>query len=409
MTDTLAYKIISVRDPPGDVAYSLLVVHRDTGSPDVVGSLYAAHLGMSGRARNTALHELNQVMKILTWSRQHEPEILVRVAAGQVPSLPETRNLCAWMRFRSGIALGRATPSQAKTYNASLTSIRRFLEWLIVESSHGNAPVMSAALSASALTWSQIQPMSAGALNVAPDLTDSEIKKIEDFLYYRMHNFSASSKNVPCRDYLMWRMCIEYGIRLGELLCITLQHLPTKELPVLTIERLNHRTNFHDPRTSPPSVKTLGRTLGQFFKRSAFPELFSLYLNEHRWIWAKRKGGQRYQKTALPHELLIISTTTGMPLSIQGAESRALFISESTGVKFNWHMCRHAFFNRADADLSIIENDHDRRTRKAGIIYIGGWSAEASYGIYTRASQRKKSRHASLSLIKSGAREMDGE
>ncbi|MBE3638675.1 site-specific integrase [Mangrovicoccus algicola] len=257
---------------------------------------------------------------------------------------------------------------------------------------------MARALDAHGKVWRQVKPLDIAKEEFAEDLEDAEIREIETFLAHAAASGGADSR-VAARDYLMWRMAIEYGLRIGEILALRLEDLPCRTQDWLKILRTDRRGDLVDPRAPrAPQVKTLGRDLGYYFRNSRFPELFSRYQLSHRWVWASRKSGARYQKTRFAHPYLVINATDGMPLSMQSAQRRAAFIRAETGVDFHWHAARHSFFNRAYVLMDAIKDPLEREEMRAGLVYWGGWSSEDSLDIYTATARRNKARGAAFAL-----------
>jgi len=276
--------------------------------------------------------------------------------------------------------------------------VRHYSEWAVTEGNAGDATAMTRALEAHGKVWRQVKPINVAKEKFAEDLEDAEIREIETFLAHAAASGGAD-RRVAVRDYLMWRMAIEYGLRIGEILALRLEDLPSRKQDWLKILRTDHRGDLVDPRApKAPQVKTLGRDLGYYFRNSRFPQLFSLYQSSHRWVWASRKSGARYQKNRFAHPYLVINATDGMPLSMQSAQRRAAFIRAETGVDFHWHMARHSFFNRAYVLMDAIKDPHEREERRAGLVYWGGWSSPDSLDIYTATARRNKARGAALAL-----------
>ena len=376
-----------------------LLIDRVSRRPSMLGCLYGAHLAQTTKKPNTAKKEVEAVALLLTWSMETVPNLPIQLAKGQPLTLSQTRNFTAWLQRRSDISANSVSPSKARTYNAALASTRRFIDWCLIMGNEGDGAAMDNALKTSSKVWDMMGKMPVHEDQHAQDLEDDEIREIESFLFGLAFPAQGRARHVHVRDYLMWRLAIEYGLRIGEILALRDVDLPTRDANHLKIVRTDHRDNETDPRTpNAPQVKTLGRDLGYYFRNTRFPGLFNRYINDFRWVWATRKSGARYQKNRFSHPFLLVNTTDGMPLSIQTAEARAAWISKETGIAFKWHKCRHSFFNRAYVAMDALQDPHERAERKAGLVYWGGWSDESSLDIYTRAAQRNKGRRGSFAL-----------
>ena len=336
---------------------------------------------------------------LLAWAAAIAPNVPMQLAAGTPLTLPQTHNLTNWLRARSGIAATSAPPEKAHTYNATVIRIREFIRWCLIVGNAENQIAMDSAIKASDRIWRMMGTMPVTAQEFADDLEDDEIRAIETFLHGLAFPPAGPANPVHVRDYLMWRLAIEYGLRIGEILALRDKDLPTREANHLRIVRTDQRGDDVDPRGArAPQVKTLGRDLGCYFRNTAFPGLFNRYLSEHRWVWARRKSGAQYQKTRFGHGYLLVSTTDGSPLSMSSAAARARWIAKETGVNFHWHACRHSFFNRAYVAMERLKDRHEYAKRRAGLVYWGGWSNPDSLDIYTRTAQRNRARSASFDL-----------
>lgn len=375
-----------------------LLQDRRNLHPNVLGTLFGAHLHTTTVKANTAKKAMEAVAFLMTWSAGSAPDMPLQLAEGQPLTLTQCRAFTAWLKARSGIGQDNLAPEAAHTFNSTVANVRRFAEWAIIEGNSGKASEMNAALDAHNRIWRQVKPLPASNLQFAEDLEDDEIREIETYLRHAAESDSSDNR-VAVRDYLIWRMAIEYGLRIGEILALRVNDLPSLTRDYLRIVRTDRRDDLVDPRgAKAPQVKTLGRDLGYFFRNTRFPELFSSYQASHRWVWARRKSGARYQKTRFAHPYFLINTTDGSPLSMQSAQARATSIRKATGIEFHWHKTRHAFFNRAYVAMEAITDPHEKEDRRAGLVYWGGWISEDSLDIYTRTARRNKGRRGSFAL-----------
>lgn len=397
-----AYRaLFNTHDPrrQGDSGIEVVVVNRNTNTPSVLGCIYAAHLCRSGKKIATIKSDLQSAIALLTWSDEAEEHLPLQLAHSKPLELYQIRKLTAWLRSRSQISDHSASPAQASTYNATIGGIRRFIDFMFLESgSHCNESTI-AALDLSKRRWKRFSAIKVGVDGYADDLEDEQIAAIEGCLAANLSSGSSNDRRTAMRDYLMWRLAIEYGIRISEMLALRIEDLPSREANYLKIVRTEHRPNYFDPRGSnAPSVKTAGRELGYYFSNTRFPLLFNQYLLDHRWAWSRKKSGLRFKRTHFKHDFVLTSIKDGAPLSLQAAQTRAADISYKTGIDFNWHACRHSFFNRAYAAMEKIENREERAERKKALVYWGGWTAETSLDIYTRTARRNKARTAAFAL-----------
>jgi integrase len=287
---------------------------------------------------------------------------------------------------------------QVATVNAISLGAKAFIRWLVLHTKECGADQLNHRLSLVDDNWSTHAVLPTRTVRQAKDYEADEISEIERFFVYQAFRKDDHKARNGVRNYLIWRLAIEYGLRIGEILALRVQDLPSERKPYLEVVRIEHRNDGADPRgTNAPKAKTLGRELGQYFQNSRFPELFSIYRSSERWAWAKRKSGRRYQKTSFSHPYLLI-TNSGAPLSMSSAQAIAQSVKSATSIDFRWHRARHTFFNRAYEKMLEIEDPHQRRIRLDGLMYMGGWSSEESLSIYAAAAQRKSARSASYDL-----------
>ena len=182
-------------------------------------------------------------------------------------------------------------------------------------------------------------------------------------------------------------------MRIGEVLAMRMQDIPTRGRPYFSIVRIEERgDDFKDPRITPPRPKTLSRDLGFLFSNTAFPRLINDYVTEHRYIWATSKG-KKFKRFILPHKFLI-TTNGGKPLSQSSASHIAKTISTNTGIDFHWHLARHAFFNRAYFAATQAENDNSREIKMTDLVVWGGWSDDKSLQLYSERVRADRARFA---------------
>lgn len=223
-------------------------------------------------------------------------------------------------------------------------------------------------------------------------MLDEEIAAIEQFLKPNNRS-SAVGERIAYRDYLMWRMAIELGLRKGEILAMRTSDCPTRNAPYFKIVRIEERgSDYTDPRPNPPRPKTLSRDLGLLFDSTVFPKLVSDYVSAYRYKIVVING-KKQKQFLLQHKFLIVAHN-GEPLSLRAADDVAKAIKRGTGVDFNWHLARHSFFNRAYAAVAGAEDADARTAQIADIVHWGGWESSKSLEVYSRRARAERARHA---------------
>lgn len=219
---------------------------------------------------------------------------------------------------------------------------------------------------------------------LAPDLDESEIIAIEQYLKQEVVIKRGENLDVVFRNYLIWRLAIEMGLRISEILALRLQDCPQYGKNYISIIRIDERgSDYIDPRgVYAPRPKTLSRDLGFIIEDSPLPRLIQKYISKHRYR-KKQCGGKQF---LLEHDFLILAKNTGSPLAIFSAESIAKKIAKNSSVSgYHWHIARHAFFNRTYSAVALNQSHVN------DLVYYGGWSDPKSLKIYAQSAIRTRS------------------
>ncbi|MCL1479187.1 MAG: site-specific integrase [Marinobacter sp.] len=401
--DVLPFQLASANIPGNGIRHLLL--NRKTGFPMPAASLYEVNLAQRSGSYNTCRTALYNLAYLYSWAFGKGIDLDELLLLGRGLSRPHIRSFAAWLRNRNKTDSGQIALSKRTSINAKLQSCSAACVWFINQ--FATSPGIShREIETQILANSQKKAWTEAKLksprnNLAPDLTEQEISEIEAFLNPENHH-RETNKDLAFRDYLFWRMAIEFGMRLGEILAMRISDCPSRNAPYFRIVRIEERgEHYHDPREKPPRPKTLSRDLGFLFDNTRFPHLVSNYITEHRlpWIW---RHGKRVRKLILPHNFLI-TAQNGAPLSIRSAHRIAKDIREGTGINFYWHIARHAFFNRAYSEIATITNREEYRAKFDDLIWWGGWSNPDSLNQYIRRARADRAR-TPLRILQNGAR-----
>ncbi|WP_408913622.1 hypothetical protein [Brucella pseudogrignonensis] len=393
----LRFRAVPVHSIAGK--YQFLLVNTETQELSHIGSMYGAHLALTSRAQATSKKALQHASEILSWIEERAAGLDHGLARGEPLARHHILSFKKWLRDRHGGEGAITSPEAAATINASLAGAKQFINWCVMQGDGHSLSEIGRYLLELDNTWATSAKEPVPSTAYANDFDDSEIREIETYLFHlAFPSRNASPRASDFRTYLMWRLAIEYGLRIGEILALRETDLPSSGENYLRIVRTEYRDGLIDPRgVNSPRVKTLGRDLGYRFKNTRFPELFNQYRIQHRWVWARRKSGRRYQQIKLPHPYLLISAS-GRPLSISRAEQIGAEISAATGIDFRWHRARHSFFNRVYVATIAISDITLRKDAMKGLVYWGGWKCEESLDIYTRTARRNQARTAAFQL-----------
>jgi integrase len=364
----------------------------------VVGSLYEAHLANRFDSPSTCSKELTALARLLEWGSASAVDIERTFLQGHFLSAIQIADFAQWLKRRSGHEGFKAAPHAFRIqYNATLNAAARaetyFARQAFAPSGLSIDPTTQfrGAIDFQRGAWSAQKAKVRKEL-LAPDLTDEEIQAIEAFLRPGSH-LTGTERQLAERDYLVWRMAIECGMRIGEILCTRLEDCPGRGRPYFSIVRIEERHDASDPRHPyAPRPKTLSRDLGFVLEATRFPRLATDFVGNYRYV-TQRSKGRMVRRFLLPHQFLIVSKR-GEPLSRKGASAIARRISIGTGIGFHWHLARHAFFNRAYAAVRDQPGVDEQRARTQDLIAWGGWESAASLEIYVRRARRERTQNS---------------
>jgi integrase len=169
------------------------------------------------------------------------------------------------------------------------------------------------------------------------------------------------------RNWLMYRLARDCGLRRGEILKLTLEDvLPGRSGGLKVVRRPD---DPHDPRLPAPAVKTKGRTLPTTPELDA---LLSAYLCGPPP--GRRVGGRTHY---------LITSLAGHPLSLAStAELMETFRRHSGIEHLRWHSLRHTWAESFIADCFAAREGTLRRDEQEQAFdrlrYAGGWHSDAA-------------------------------
>lgn len=396
----MPYRVSAFLTPAGVIRHVLL--ESDSCVPMRAASLYEAHLAQKTDSHNTRATELSYFASLYEWADEHDIPLDTKLLTGQGLTIPHVHAFAAWLKAQRAQPNGVIPQRKRRTVNAALRVCAAISRWFITAFASPATNRLRRTVDIEMLVQAQRRAWNGACIKVrqdpaAPDLTDDEVAAIDAFLTPELRSNTVEPA-IAVRDFLMWRMAIEFGMRKGEILAMRTIDCPTRATPFFRIVRIEERgPNYADPRNNPPRPKTLSRDLGFMFENTAFPRLVTEYISTYRFTWIKGIG-KRKKRFLLPHNFLIISKS-GEPLSPRAADDVAKSIRTGTGINFHWHLARHTFFNRAYAAVTNHENPASQQARLSDLVYWGGWKSEQSLDIYTRRARARKARLALKSWI----------
>ena len=153
------------------------------------------------------------------------------------------------------------------------------------------------------------------------------------------------------RNELIFRLLLETGIRLGELLSLTLNNMELGEKPYITVRRTHD--DRHDPRAYQPVAKT---------KERAIPISVDLAVTIHSYSMedrAKTPGANRHPYLIVTHRK---GRTCGHPLSVSSVSNKVFGSMHRVREAFAG-IHPHSFRHHINCLLSKEVDDHNRRAR----------------------------------------------
>src|SRR5271165_3583637 len=179
------------------------------------------------------------------------------------------------------------------------------------------------------------------------------------------------SPHTRLRNWLMFEVALELGIRRGELLKLRLDSLPRGADDGIRVLRLPD--DPHDSRSKEPAVKTAERVI---------PASRNLLAAIRAYLTYPRPLGRISGRS--PY---LFVARSGSPVSMDTADDLIVAIGEHSGVSpLSWHRLRHTWAERMAEAFADQPNGMER------LVYLGGWSNPQSATRYIQralASQEK--------------------
>jgi len=366
---------------------------RRTNSPSVCGSVYEASLSGHVVSHNSLYTSLGHLASLLSFALDAGIDLERRLLAGRPLTAGEIDRFANWLIDRVEGGHMSLSPSKVKTINARLRGARLTTEWFITQyldvegSNVARAIAVEQTIKNSRRAWRRNFKRQV-KVEAAPDIPEDELSAIETFL--RDASSGTNPKPMWVRAYLIWRLAIEFGFRIGEILALRLEDCPSRTSTVFRIVRIEERIGYSDPRgVYAPRPKTLSRDLAPVLRNSVFPRLVVDYQSDHRMMHIRTSSGRRVKRPVSKHPYLIVNDK-GDPLPIRTAGNLAQSISREVGVPFHWHLARHAFFNRAYYAVAQVADFGTRQVHLKDLIHWGGGSNEDSIGIYSQRARAER-------------------
>jgi len=368
-----------------------LFIHKETLAPSSAMSIYETHLYTIGQSKNSVKSMFTEMNYLFTWA-QKTPDLnldTLLLNGGRLKP-KHIRAFRSWLENRANTQKNDKVPLDTGYRNSILTTCSTVFQFFVSQyAAFDTDTTRDISVANIRLDWKAAKKKQR-IKKVADNLTEEEVLAIETTMKIESQIAQGVKQAIAHRNYLMWRLSIEFGMRIGELLLLELQDLPSRDRHNIKIVRVDERGNdFFDPRgTNAPLVKTLSRELGFVIKNSPIPKLLSIYTTKYR----NRKiikHGRKVRQLITDHPFLILEHhRRGAPLSVGSAQDIAKKIANDSGVKrFHWHLSRHSFFNRA---YKAIASNEDYKDQKKVLQVYGGWEDIKSMDIYVARARKER-------------------
>lgn len=258
------------------------------------------------------------------------------------------------------------------TYNTYLRAISNFLQWcLYLAHRGGKSEERNWSLARKRLEYDEYfmeQYIPVRQSETWQPLTYEETNKIRNIL----NTSTVFAPETRLRNWIMFNLALELGLRRGELLKLRLDSIPRGRDKKIKI--LRNPDDPHDTRADEPNVKTMEREI---------PASKNMLQDIHNYLTLHPPAGR--PSTDNPYLFL---STEGNPLSVVQTHEIIKKIGKYTDIEnLNWHRLRHTWAERM-VDF-YIENKVDNYIDQ--MMYLGGWFNPQSVLRYTRNANAKAS------------------
>ena len=298
---------------------------------------------------------------------------------GRLLTPQQLESLAAYLRENATLRDGSTIAPH--TYNTHLSVIEDFLKWSLYPANRGGVvsfklEELTAEREYLTLFFRSISISGSQSQRLQP-LTEVEIKQIRDAI--QPHPGSKGewifpncgfSTQTALRNWLMFEVAHELGLRRGELLKLRLDSLPRGREESILVRR--HPDDPHDSRTREPAVKTSERKL---------PASRNLLQALRHYITAPPPAGRVHGQS--PY---LFVNQQGNPIAIDTAQDIMRTIGKYSDVQpLSWHRLRHTWAERMAALLLDQPNGMDI------LMYLGGWSHPTSARHYIQNALARQS------------------
>ncbi len=346
------------------------LVDRETWLPARVATRWAMRYRRYRVQSSTLADNLRILGLLYTWARTSGGfELDDHLTAGKMLTPRQIEAFASTLRMPDALDIGAESSAvsplmDAGTYDHSLSIIEMFLTWALDSMNRGGRSVLTLEqLSAERAQLSYL--FQSLRMGVRPSermepLEEQEIVSIRQTIGPMREGEgswvfprSVFAEHTRLRNWLMFEMALELGVRRGELLKLRLDSLPRGSDDGIRI--LRHPDDPADSRTNEPAVKTAERVI---------PASRALLSALRAYMTLPPPLGRVRGKS-----LYLFVTEKGSPLSLDRADDVIQDISRHSGITpLSWHRLRHTWSERWAERLLSLPNGKDV------LQYLGGWA-----------------------------------
>lgn len=355
------------------------LVESTTWLPVRVATRWAVRYRRYRVQSSTLANNLRVLARVYRWARESAGyDLDNHLTQGQALRNREIESLVGTLRAPGD---GRALDTGA--FDQHLAVIEDFLKWSLDSENRGGRSVLSLdQLTAERSRIEQLfQSLRVGARPSAriEPLEATDIEAIRHAIGpirapgSHISFPEAFSSHARLRNWLMFEVALELGIRRGELLKLRLDSLPRASDDGIRI--LRRPDDPHDSRAREPAVKTAERVI---------PASRELLRAVQAYLTSQAPLGRVSGKS--PY---LFVTRSGSPVSIDTADDIIVAIGRFSGVTpLSWHRLRHTWAERMAELFAEQPNGMDR------LVYLGGWTNPLSARRYIQRTLAKQAREA---------------
>jgi site-specific recombinase XerC len=375
-----------------------LLIRTNEGTPMSLAMRWVVLKRRSEVAESTLRADVDALRFLYAWGdRVLAGGLEARLEGGAGLTHDEVLRLKAYLLDPRELDIQRDGPGDAGDAQHSATAGRRaavalrFLQWAVVPAERNSAGAAPAGLAGYVgMLTGILQPLAKhagkGRRRIAP-LTDADARRVEQLIAPKVdrggrwllplqwHRDNPFSATVRIRAWLMWVLARDAGLRLGELLTLSVDNSFELVDDIYCVKVVRKPDAAADPRGKRPQVKTLSRAVPAGPRAQAARRA---YLTD-RGKGARPRGSGAY----------LFASQYRKPLSVSAASRMMDVINRAASIDISWHSLRHAWAERLAHELLI---EAEREAAAGGyevaacladkLRYLGGWSDTSRMPLY---------------------------